>query len=255
MLPFTERSLFEEVRQNICSGSSFVVHGPYQSGKTSLLMALHAELERKPDEAAVVYFDISDLRIASDTQDEVAVMDALSRFWSFRVFGEKLSWEDLMAKLQKLPRSPRHYVLVDEFQSVFSISILSSAARKFFRDLSSETAVSHVAVGIFKVKELPLDDGTMEPPFNKAVFAGMPPFDLREMGRLFDLYKVHCDPAGISQQIQDIIMHESGDHPASFMVLLKLVLQHQIDENNWTRLLQENIDFYLTGPKQSSERI
>ncbi|KAF9367523.1 hypothetical protein CPB97_005659, partial [Podila verticillata] len=208
---------------------------------------MQAELEKKPDEAAVVYFDISDLGIPSDTQDEVAILDVLSRFWSFRVFHQKLSWEDLTAKLQGLPPSPRHYVLVDEFQSVFSSSILLSAAKKFFRNLSSKTAVSYVAVGTFKLKELLLDNGTMESPFNKAVFAGMPPFDLREMGRLFDLYKEHCDSVGISRQIQDRIVRESGGHPASFMVLLKLVLQHQPNEGNWTSLLQENIGLLLNG--------
>ncbi|KAG0008886.1 hypothetical protein BGZ82_004368, partial [Podila clonocystis] len=230
MLPFTERSLFEEVRRGICAGNSFVIHGPYQSGKTSFLMALQVELEKKPDEAAVVYFDISDLGIPSDTEDEVAILNVLSRFWSFRVFRQRLSWDDLTAKLQELSPSPRHYVLVDEFQSVFSSSILLKAAKKFFRNLSSKTAVSYVAVGTFKLKELLLDDGTMESPFNKAVFVGMPPFDLREMGKLFDLYKEHCDPVGISRQIQDRIVHESGGHPASFMVLLKLVLQHQPDD-------------------------
>ncbi|GJJ78301.1 hypothetical protein EMPS_10660 [Entomortierella parvispora] len=247
MLPFTERILFEEVLQGICCGNSFVVHGPYQSGKTSLLMAIQAELERNPNEAAVVYFDMSDLGLPSDAQDEVAVLDALSRFWSFRVFHQKLSWEDLTAKLQELPPRPRHYVLVDEFQSIFRSSILLNAAKFFFRNLSNKRAVSYVAVGTFKLKELLLDDGKMEPPFNKAVFAGMPPFDLREMGILFDLYKEHCDPAGISAKIEDKIMHESGGHPASFMVLLKLVLQHHPDEDSWATLLQENIDSLLNG--------
>ncbi|GJJ70719.1 hypothetical protein EMPS_03069 [Entomortierella parvispora] len=247
MLPFTERSLFEEVRRGICSGNSFVVHGPYQSGKTSFLMAMQAELEKNPVEAAVVYFDISDLGLPSDTQDEVAVLDMLSRFWSLRVFRQKLSWEDLTAKLQELPPSPRHYVLVDEFQSVFRSSILLNAAKKFFRNLSSKTAVSYVAVGTFKLMELLLADGKMESPFNKAVFAGMPPFDLREMGRLFDLYKMHCDTDGITRQIQDKVVHESGGHPASFMVLLKLILQHHPDENSWASLLQANIGSLLNG--------
>ncbi|KAF8923545.1 hypothetical protein BGZ58_002828 [Dissophora ornata] len=247
MLPFTERTIFEETRRGICAGSSFVIHGPCQSGKTSLLMALRAELEKKPDEAAAVYFDISDMGISTDTQDEVAMLDIISRFWSFRVFRQKLSWEDLTAKLQELPPSPRHYVLVDEFQSVFRSSILLRAAKKFFRNLSSKTAVSYVAVGTFKLKELLLDDGTMEALFNKAEFTGMPPFDLKEMGRLFELYKKHCNPVGISWQIQKRIVDETGGHPASFMVLLKLALRQEQEpnEDNWASLLQENIGLLL----------
>ncbi|KAF9300785.1 hypothetical protein BGZ74_007516 [Mortierella antarctica] len=203
-------SLFVEVHRGICAGNSFVIHGPFQSGKTSFLMALQAELEKKPDEAAV-----------------------------------NLSWEDLMAKLQERPRSPRHYVLMDELQSVFRSSILLKAAKKFFRNLSSKTAVSYVAMGTYKITELLLDDGTMEAPFNKAIFARMPPFDLREMGRLFDLYKENCNPNGISRQIQDRIVHESGGHPASFMALLKLILKCRPDEGNWTSLLQENLGVLL----------
>ncbi|KAG0041858.1 hypothetical protein BGZ83_001229 [Gryganskiella cystojenkinii] len=153
--------------------------------------------------------------------------------------------QDLTAKPQELPPTPRHYVLMDEFQSVFRSSILLNAAKKFFRNLSSKTAVSYVAVGTYKLKELLLDDGSAESPFNKATFDRMPPFDLREMGKLFDLYKKHCDSDGISRQIQDRIVHESGGHPASFMALLKLVLQHQPDEDNWATLLQESIGFLL----------
>lgn len=208
-------------------------------------MALQAELEKKPDEAAVVYFDLSYLYIPGDTQDEVAMLDVFSQFWSFRVFRQNLSWEDLTAKLQERPRSPRHYVLMDELQSVFRSSILLKAAKKFFRNLSSKTAVSYVAMGTYKITELLLDDGTMEAPFNKAIFVRMPPFDHREMGRLFDLYKENCNPNGISRQIQDRIVHESGGHPASFMALLKLVLKCRPDEGNWTSLLQENLGVLL----------
>lgn len=59
----------------ICAGNSFVIHSPYQYGKTSYLMALQAELEKKPVEAAVAYFDISDIGIPSEsTQDEHRIL-------------------------------------------------------------------------------------------------------------------------------------------------------------------------------------
>ncbi|KAF9987559.1 hypothetical protein BGZ65_003112 [Modicella reniformis] len=242
MLPFTERSLFENVRRGICARSSFVIHGPCQTGKTSFLAAMMAELEKIPNEAVVASFKMSDLHISSDIQDELAVMDLFARFWSYRVFHQSLSWNHLTAKLQKLPPSPRLYVLVDEFQSIFRDPILLKVAKKFFRNLSSKTAVSYVAVGTFKLRQLLDCDDLLEAPFNKAEFESMPPFDLREMGRLFDLYKEHCRPHGISQQIQDKIVQESRGHPASFMFLLKLALLHRPDERNWTCLLQRNID-------------
>ncbi|KAF9578764.1 hypothetical protein BGW38_005280 [Lunasporangiospora selenospora] len=136
----------------------------------------------------------------------------------------ELSWANLMTELQALSPDLRHYVLVDEFQWVFGSSALLSATKKFFRKLLCKKAVSYVAVGTFKFRELLLDNGSMESPFNKAHFARMPPFDLREMSKLFDMYKENCDPVGISRQIQC-----------------------RPDESNWTRLLQEYIGPFFNG--------
>ncbi|KAF9162373.1 hypothetical protein BGX20_001743 [Mortierella sp. AD010] len=240
MLPFPERSFFREVHRGICAGNSFVIHGPYQSGKTSFLMALRNELEKKPNEAAAVYTDMSRLYIPHDTQDEFAIMDALSQSLSYRIFRQELSWNDLTVMLQELHPSLRYYFLVDEFQSVFRSSILSRVVKRFFRNLSSMNAVSCVIMGTFKRMEPLLDDEPIESLFNMANFAKMPPFDLREMGRLFDLYKEHCHP-DLSRQIQARIAYESGGHPASFMALLKLTLWHHPDESNYATMLQTNI--------------
>ncbi|KAG0001831.1 hypothetical protein BGZ79_004088 [Entomortierella chlamydospora] len=197
---------------------------------------------KKPNEAAVVhvYIDMSGLYISHDTQVEAAILDALSRSWSYQVFHQELSWEDLTVMLRELRPSPRHYFLVDDFQSVFRSSIFPRVAKKFFRNLSSMNAVSCVIVGTFKRTDLLLDDGPMESLFNKANFARMPPFDPREMSRLFDLYKEHCY-SDISRQIQVKIAHESGGHPTSFMALPKLTLWHHPDESSYASMLQKNI--------------
>ncbi|KAG0003899.1 hypothetical protein BGZ80_005724, partial [Entomortierella chlamydospora] len=171
---------------------------------------------------------------------EAAILDALSRSWSYQVFHQELSWEDLTVMLRELRPSPRHYFLVDDFQSVFRSSIFPRVAKKFFRNLSSMNAVSCVIVGTFKRTDLLLDDGPMESLFNKANFARMPPFDPREMSRLFDLYKEHCY-SDISRQIQVKIAHESGGHPTSFMALPKLTLWHHPDESSYASMLQKNI--------------
>src|SRR5436190_1316212 len=82
---------------------------------------------------------------------------------------------------------------------IFHSLALLSVAKTFFRNLSSKIAVSYVAVGTFKLPKLQDSDGKLESPFNKAAFREMPFFTLAEMGKLFELYKTHCDPGGISQ--------------------------------------------------------
>lgn len=135
-----------------------------------------------------------------DTQD---MSEAFSRSVSFRIFHEEFSSNELAVKLQALPRLPRFYILVDEFQAIFRSKKLLQAAKNFFRGLSNKMSVSYVCVGTFKLTELLYYDGTMESPFNKAVFARMPPFDVKEMGRLFDMYEENCDPAGISHRFKE----------------------------------------------------
>lgn len=196
MLPFNEWSVFEEVRQNICAGRSYVIHGSYQSGKSSFLMALQEELQKQPEEAVVTLFNISYMKIPNDAaQDEDKILGVFSRFFSARLFHEKLSWEDLTIKLEGLPPSPRHYVLVDEFQSIFNDPVLLRVAKNFFRNLSNR-AVSYVCVGTFRLTELILDDGKMDSPFNKAVFARMPPFDVKEM-----VYSLTCTWSAVTQMV------------------------------------------------------
>ncbi|KAF9368854.1 hypothetical protein CPB97_004197, partial [Podila verticillata] len=256
MLPISDRDLFKEVRQGICAGGSFVIHGPYQSGKTSFLVGLQAELEKVPEKAVVRYFDMSEMsKPEYVTRAKGGILEEFSHFVSFRIFRQELSSNELAGKLQDLPPVPRLYILVDEFQAVFRSTELLDVAKNFFRGLSNKMSVSYVCVGTFKLTELLNDDETMESPFNKAAFVRMPPFEIKEMGRLFDMYKEHCHPAGISQQIQRNVMLESGGHPASFMILLKLVLQYRPNMGNWAGLLQENIGRLMNGSQTKIKNI
>ena len=74
------------------------------------------------------------------------------------------------------------------------------------------------------------------------------------MGKLFDLYKQLCDPLGLSRYIQSKIVDESSGHAASFMILLKLALQYQPDEDNWAYLLQKNLIYYMNGTHRKVKR-
>lgn len=200
----------------------------------------------KNDNAKVIFLEYSDFHTSNIEEGEV--LNDLARFWSMRVFGERLSWEPLTLKLQELPSEPHIYVLVDEFQWAFSSPTLLSATQILFKSIASKSSVSYVAVGTFKLKDLMLPGKQeMGSPFNKADFIPMSPFNTTEMATLFELYKEHFDPNGISPDIQFEIMIESRGHPASFMLLLKLAMQHRPDKMNWASVLEKNIRGLLKG--------
>ena len=88
MLPITEWGIFFfEVYTGILDGKSFVIHGPCQSGKTSLLWALE-ETHKKEPNSVVVYFNMSDISVNCNQKD---TEEAFSHFMSFRIFGQTLS--------------------------------------------------------------------------------------------------------------------------------------------------------------------
>ncbi|KAF9342557.1 hypothetical protein BGX34_007977, partial [Mortierella sp. NVP85] len=94
----------------------------------------------------------------------------------------------------------------------------------------------------------------MDSPFNKASFYRIPPFDFREMGELFEMYKGSCNPHGLIQKIQQRIVQESKGHPASFMVLLKLALYYDPNDDNWTQLLQDKVREFLNGVQTKAKK-
>jgi hypothetical protein len=253
MLPVTERELFKEIYRPIQSGSCFVIHGPYQSGKTSFLWGLRDKLKEN-GKAVVELVDMSDITPPLRFIDnETIVREAFARSLSFRILGRRLSWDLLTSALLKLPDEPHYYILVDEFQSVFASPNVLKVAKDFFKTLP-KPSVSYIAVGTFRLTDLTQDDGnTIDSPFNKAGFYRLPPFDFKEMGELFKLYKRFCNPCGLTPEIQGRIVHESKGHPASFNVLLKLALQYEPNEYNWTQLLQDNIGKFLNGTQNKTK--
>ncbi|RUP52100.1 hypothetical protein BC936DRAFT_141392 [Jimgerdemannia flammicorona] len=164
---------------------------------------------------------------------------------SFRIFGKNLPFDELTDKLDKLTRPL--YILVDEFQGIFSSPEFHDAAKNFFKNLSFRREVSYVGVGSFKLLELLNSQNSLDSSFNKATFRRMPFFTSAEMGKLFDLYKEQCDPEGLFQYIQGKVMHESRGHPASFMILLKLALQYRPTGVSWPYILKEKLCLYMGG--------
>ncbi|KAF9140336.1 hypothetical protein BGX20_007551, partial [Mortierella sp. AD010] len=121
-------------------GASLFIHGPYQSGKTSLLRAIHVKLGELGDNAIFVNFDMS-IKVKSATArglDYNAILDGLSDFLSFQIFKEKMTWNNLETKLNNLSRShPRIYILMDEFQSIFDSQHFLDVTKDLFRVITN----------------------------------------------------------------------------------------------------------------------
>ncbi|CAI2189434.1 110_t:CDS:2, partial [Funneliformis geosporum] len=140
MLPFLERDIFEDVLNGFYYGrKSFVIHGPYQSGKTTFLLALEAALREKFDT------DIKQFDMTGATGD-ISINGpqvGFTNFLSYLIFQEYLDSSALYTKLQYWQR--RLILLIDEFQFIFRSQDLLYITKAFFNALSFNSRISYVA--------------------------------------------------------------------------------------------------------------
>jgi len=141
MLPWVNRNLFIEVINAISQyNKSYVIHEPYQSGKT-LFRAIRFELLKLG--LHVVFFDTSDLApILLDKSDE-EILTNFTNFMSFCIFQKYMDLTEFIWRLQNLDH--KLYLLVDEFQWIFKSQKILELIKNFFRNLSSKP-VSYIAV-------------------------------------------------------------------------------------------------------------
>ena len=91
VLPFHERDIFKLVMNGLCNEwKSFIVHGPYQSGKTTFLLALEKELKNIGIE--VIYFEMTG---AKGSISKYGSKDGFTRFILNFIFGVTLTEEEL----------------------------------------------------------------------------------------------------------------------------------------------------------------
>jgi len=61
VFPFLERDIFTQVIDGLCNEwKSFIIHGPYQSGKTTFLLALERALKNSNIEP--IYFEMTGVK-------------------------------------------------------------------------------------------------------------------------------------------------------------------------------------------------
>ncbi|GES94249.1 hypothetical protein GLOIN_2v1735228 [Rhizophagus clarus] len=148
------------------------------------------------------------------------------KFISYRIFKEVLTETETIDKISELEIP--YYVLIDEFQYIFTDNELLNVTKDFFQNISS-SKVRYVTVGTFILVDLLNDDGELISPFNKASFKLMNLFDRRENGLTAEIIKESCG------------------HPASFMILLKLYHDLRPTVNKWGIKLQERLTEYMNG--------
>lgn len=218
-----------------------MIHGPYQSGKTSFLWGLDDEL-RKEITVTPIYFDMSGVKGEICDHGE---QEGFFRYFALQLFSEPLNRSQLTLRIGALRQ---HYcLLVDEFQYVYGSKFLLSTAKDYFRMLGSNRWISYVAVGTYQLVALPDDDDFLVLPFNKASFLQIPFFSALEMSQLFQMYELHINPDKIPLDVQLRIMEESNGHPASFMILLRLYNECRPKRNSWSLVLQENLSTHMNG--------
>ena len=192
MYPVDQRDLFNEIYSGVRSGRLFVLHSPYQCGKSMFLWALRDKLIA---EAAItcVSFNMSMAKGAVSTHGE---KDGFYKYISLQTFGAALHEEWVIRRLGE-PSQPCCCLLIDELQYIFTSNTLLSVAKDFFRNLSFYQNISYGAFGTYCIVDLMTPDGsTFVSPFNKAGFRQLPLFQFKEMGEIFELYKRYLNRRG-----------------------------------------------------------
>src|SRR5437764_7033387 len=111
MLSINEQQIFTTVNAGIHSGLSYVIHGPYQCGKTSFLIALKQLLKNK--RLNYVYLDMTSLQ---GSIGELGAKEAFIQKLSFHIFKKVYNELELIQNLSSLDH--QLYLLVDEFQFI-----------------------------------------------------------------------------------------------------------------------------------------
>lgn len=242
-VPIYKRRIFQDVRKDFINGHrSFIIHGPFQSGKTSFL--LHLKESLKKEHLNYAFFDM--ITVTNQIRKVGDIREGFFKTMSYYIFQEYLSEENTYARIEQ--EDNYFYILIDEFQVIFTNDSLLSVARDFFRAISS-FKLPYVVVGTFLLVDLLRSDGDLGSPFNKVTFKQMPAFDNLEMSELFLSYENEISDFAVPLDLQRKIMEESCGHPASFMILLKIF----DDENKpllsdqWDIVLNEKLDNYLNG--------
>ncbi len=236
MFPVRERNIFQEVESAFLSGRSFIIHGPYQSGKSTFLLELKETL--KCQRLNYVYFSMPSIKGAILKGGR----DGFFSYLSYLLFEETLDETATFGRVFGLGNPL--YLIIDEFQYIFTDPNLCDVTKLFFREISG-TEVHYVAVGTFTLVDLMKDDENLISAFNKASFKKMPLFSTEEMDKLFDLYQSGLNNNGVPSDLRAEISKESCGHPASFMILLKLFHDFRPTVNQWGIRLQENLDEYM----------
>ena len=249
MLPFTERKIFQQVLLQVSQAfKPVILHAPFQTGKTSFLLALGLQLKQNGWD--VVEVDMSVVVRYIEARGNTA--DAF--FWrmSQLIYGRSMGQQDLEDALKADQR--KLCLLIDELQAIFSLPCLEDV-KVFFHDLPTAT-VPYVAVGTFQVQKLNWSDvgrSIQRSPFNRALFYNFPSFSFEEMGQLFQLYSEKLHTSAPTAILNNIVTESSG-HPASFMALLKFYDECKPDVSNWPFMFENHWREYLNGIQHKIRR-
>ena len=94
MLPVYKRKIFTKVISGIYGGKSYIIHGPYQSGKTTFLLELKETIRRQSSN--LIYFSMPEI----ERDILINKRKGFFKFMSYKLFGKySLKWK-LLTRFQ-----------------------------------------------------------------------------------------------------------------------------------------------------------
>lgn len=242
-----ERELTSQITCDLTT--RVIVHGPYQSGKSTLLRFLNSRIRENRKKLPIIvdlgpvldskmfWHEIgSALDLPKDQRQETDVIDTIRQ-------------------RSENENGPALVMLFDELQRIYGNEELCRTATFLFQRMANLTNLSYVAVGTFELHQLHYNEERVaaltkikDSPFNKAVFRSMPQLSAKEMEDLLSQYNKAWDEVPVDVAAE--IISESKGHAASFMILLQLFKDFAgVVENakDWKRIFAGNLYRYLNG--------
>jgi hypothetical protein len=278
------RKIFDDAVNN-CHPA--VIVGPYQCGKTTLLLHISRELQSLAIESC--FLSLNELN------QEQQLSKNISRFYAFvsrKIFGNYLSGADLRWRLAaeysdpgKDSTKPRLVILIDELQAVMSDDEWFADAADFLLVLASLSipfigagtfdstklegarlfpkAIKSSALNLCSTTALPLSVGPSSQaatlpefhklsPVNKQDFHRMNPLTPQEMFFLLNEYDEFYPGNLVPLTIKLSMLKESNGHAASFMSLIAMYHDFCPSASEWPGTLIDHYFDYLNGIKRTT---
>ncbi|KAL1963751.1 hypothetical protein VTN77DRAFT_7817 [Rasamsonia byssochlamydoides] len=243
--PPDQRYPFDVMINHLQRKTPVILHGPYHSGKSSILWQIEWELLSQGIEMFWLWGDGIAPSLKRRPEESLFYEHV-----SWRLVKQKCSREWVETYLESYVKSQPICFIVDELQSIMEYDFVAN----FFRFLGN-AKIPYVAAGTFRLQDLNWKDQFPDrsqldtaSPFNKAEFFRLPPLTTVEMATVLQIFQDTLR-VEIPMRIKMGIMAEAGGHAASLNALMLFYLYEEPDVGTWPDLLEIKFEEYMNGVK------